>query len=74
MLGFASRLAETIAMRTLLLTALLALSAACLAAPAPFFLWQSKADGHLTCAQVSPGEGWVRFAGPFRDAGCRVID
>ena len=37
-----------------------------------FFLWQSKVDGHLTCAQTSPGEGWIRFTGPFRDAGCRV--
>ena len=35
-------------------------------------LWQSKVDGHLTCAQTSPGEGWIRFTGPFRDAGCRV--
>ena len=60
-------------MRILLLTALLALSAPGFAAPAPFFLWQSTADDHLTCAQVSPGEGWIRFAGPFRDAGCRVI-
>ncbi|MGG2397333.1 hypothetical protein ACJRW5_10360 [Pseudomonas sp. SH1-B] len=58
-------------MRPLLLTALLALSLPSFAAPAPFFLWQSKADGHLTCAQTSPGEGWLRFTGPFRDAGCR---
>lgn len=60
-------------MRILLLTALLALSSAGLAAPTPFYLWQSKVDGHLTCAQINPGDGWVRFAGPFRDAGCRVI-
>ncbi|GIZ13281.1 hypothetical protein [Pseudomonas sp. NCCP-436] len=59
-------------MRTLLLTTLLTLSLPALAAPAPFFLWQSTIDGHLTCAQVSPGEGWIRFTGPFRDAGCRV--
>ncbi|MDH1441822.1 hypothetical protein N5O88_08025 [Pseudomonas sp. GD03721] len=59
-------------MRTLLLTALLAMSLPSFAAPAPFFLWQSKVDGHLTCAQTSPGEGWIAFTGPFRDAGCRV--
>ncbi|MGP0173771.1 hypothetical protein ACSVIJ_18060 [Pseudomonas sp. NCHU5208] len=60
-------------MRTWLLTALLALSLPSLAGSAPFYLWQSKSDGHLTCAQVSPGEGWIRFTGPFRDAGCKVL-
>lgn len=59
-------------MRILLLASLLALSLPGFAAPAPFFLWQSKVDSHLTCAQFSPGEGWIRFAGPFRDAGCSV--
>lgn len=59
-------------MRPLLLTALLAISLPCLAEPAPFFLWQSKTADHLSCAQTSPGQGWIRFAGPFRDAGCNV--
>jgi len=41
------------------------------AAPAPWYLWQSKANGATFCAQTSPGDGWDRVAGPFRDAGCR---
>ncbi|MDF3933468.1 hypothetical protein [Pseudomonas citronellolis] len=41
------------------------------AAPMPFYLWQSRLNGHLTCSQTSPGEGWARLSGPFSDAGCR---
>lgn len=59
-------------MRLALLTLLFALSAPGFAAPAPFFIWQSTLDGGLTCAQTSPGEGWQRLGGPFRDAGCRA--
>ncbi|MBT8768657.1 hypothetical protein [Metapseudomonas boanensis] len=59
-------------MRLALLTALLTLSCQGFAAPAPFFLWQSKLDGALSCAQTSPGDGWLRRGGPFRDAGCRA--
>ncbi|MFD2643323.1 hypothetical protein [Pseudomonas japonica] len=41
------------------------------AAMAPWFRWESQADGRLVCSQHSPGEGWKRFAGPFNNAGCR---
>ncbi|WP_043311433.1 hypothetical protein [Pseudomonas sp. ML96] len=59
-------------MRPLLFLLLSALAGAALAAPAPFYLWQSKASGQYTCAQLSPGEGWQKHSGPFRDAGCRT--
>ncbi|MHC6226658.1 hypothetical protein ACYU03_18105 [Pseudomonas sp. X10] len=42
------------------------------AAPAPWYQWQSKQTGRYMCAQRQPGEGWVRHAGPFDNAGCRV--
>lgn len=51
-----------------LLSSLLALSA--LAAPAPWFLWESQLNGRRVCAQASPGPGWTRLTGPFRDARC----
>ncbi|NER58884.1 hypothetical protein G3435_00655 [Pseudomonas sp. MAFF212428] len=38
---------------------------------APWYRWESQADGRLVCSQQSPGEGWRRFAGPFNNAGCR---
>ncbi|MCY1281907.1 hypothetical protein D9M68_356710 [compost metagenome] len=41
------------------------------AAPMPFYAWQSRVDGARVCSQTSPGAGWERVAGPFRDAGCR---
>lgn len=41
------------------------------AAPAPFYLWQSQVTGKLICKQVSPGEGWRLFSGPFLDGGCK---
>lgn len=49
----------------------LVFSLTAIAAPAPWYLWQSKVDGATFCAQTAPGEGWERIAGPFRDAGCR---
>ncbi|WP_271408877.1 hypothetical protein [Pseudomonas sp. Q1-7] len=59
-------------MRPTLIALLLTFAAPAFAAPAPFFIWQSKLDGALTCAQTSPGDGWLRLGGAFRDAGCRV--
>lgn len=53
-----------------LLTGLL-LSPPASAGPASWHLWQSMLSGRLVCAQTSPGEGWIRLRGPFRDAGCR---
>lgn len=47
---------------------LLALGA--MAAPAHWYLWRSKLDGKTFCQQVSPGEGWERVGGPFRDSRC----
>ena len=40
------------------------------AAPAAWQVWRSKSTGMTVCAQVSPGEGWERIGGPFRDAHC----
>jgi hypothetical protein len=40
------------------------------AAPAPWYLWQSRVDGHTLCLQYPPGDGWQLAAGPFRDARC----
>lgn len=41
------------------------------ASPAPWFRWESRMDARHVCAQTSPGEGWRRMSGPWRDAGCR---
>ncbi|MBJ9975458.1 hypothetical protein IAE35_04395 [Pseudomonas sp. S75] len=41
------------------------------AGTAPWWRWESQADGRLVCSQWSPGEGWKRFAGPYTNAGCR---
>jgi hypothetical protein len=53
------------------LVAVLLASMSATAAPMPFYKWQSKLDGAYTCQQTSPGSGWTKLAGPFRDAGCR---
>ncbi|MEJ5865337.1 hypothetical protein [Pseudomonas farsensis] len=44
------------------------------AATAPWWRWESQADGRLVCAQWAPGEGWKKFAGPFNNAGCRDLN
>jgi hypothetical protein len=46
------------------------LPAALAAAPAAWYKWQSKATGHIACAQASPGEGWERGLMAFRDSRC----
>lgn len=40
------------------------------AAPAPWYLWRSLVDGRSHCAQSSPGPGWERERGPYRDLHC----
>ena len=42
-----------------------------LAAPAPWYYWRSKIDGHRLCAQVSPGPGWERDGGPYEGPLCQ---
>jgi len=54
----------------LLLLGIVLSSSPALAAPAPWYLWRSKADGALYCAQVPPGPGWERVRGPFADLRC----
>lgn len=46
------------------------ISLSALALPAPFYLWQSKLNGSLVCAQNSPGWNWTRFSGPYPNARC----
>ena len=41
------------------------------AAPAPWFKYQSVATGRYLCSQVDPGDAYIKFAGPFNNAGCR---
>ena len=50
------------------LLASLALSAQ--GTPAPWYWWVSRYDTLRICAQTSPGDGWERSDGPFRDSRC----
>lgn len=54
-----------------LAVATLGVSAAAWAGNAAWYRWESRIDGHVVCAQSSPGSGWQRIAGPYEDAGCR---
>lgn len=47
----------------------------CLALPAwagnaAWYRWEGKGASGFVCAQTSPGEGWKKVAGPYRDAAC----
>jgi hypothetical protein len=57
-------------MRRRLLSCKCIFALAAQAAPMPFYLWQSRLNGHLACSQTSLGDGWVRLSGPYSDAGC----
>ncbi|QDX82661.1 hypothetical protein B9N43_16325 [Denitratisoma sp. DHT3] len=69
-----ARLAKKEAMKTRIALGCAAtmISLSALAGPAPWYLWGSKVNGDVICAQTSPGEGWVRAGGPFRDAHCKI--
>ncbi|MCW2267480.1 hypothetical protein D9M71_636400 [compost metagenome] len=56
--------------RWTLITALI-LAVTAQAAPASWYQWQSKATGRYMCAQIDPGDAWVRHSGPYNNAGCR---
>jgi hypothetical protein len=42
------------------------------AAPASWYKWRSKLSSEQPCAQISPGEGWEKLSGPYRDARCII--
>lgn len=43
------------------------------ARPADWYLWQSKLEKDKTlCSQTSPGDGWEKLSGPYRDARCEL--
>lgn len=50
---------------------LLPVSTAALAAGAPWYKWMSTVDRTIICNQLSPGESWVRYQGPFSESTCR---
>ena len=45
-------------------------SAGLAAQPAPWYKWKSKLNGKVICTQTSPGEGWEKDSGPYKDARC----
>jgi len=60
-------------MRAAFLAFTLALPLFASAGPAPYYQWQSKADGTVICRQTSPGHGWELLNGqPFRDLNCSL--
>ncbi|MFZ6844590.1 hypothetical protein [Undibacterium sp. RuTC16W] len=40
------------------------------AAPADWYKWRSKIEATEVCSQTSPGEGWDKASGPYKDAQC----
>ncbi len=56
---------------TLILFFFLTLPPLVLAAPAPWYRYQSLATGRYICTQVDPGPHYVKSSGPWSNAGCR---
>lgn len=44
-----------------------------LAAPAYWYLYQSRIDGQRACSQTPLGEGWTQISGPYKDAHCEKL-
>lgn len=60
-------------MRFAAITMLMLFSTQSWAAPAAWYQWRSKLNGDLVCSQTSPGAGWEKFIGPFKDAHCEYL-
>ncbi|ADE11593.1 conserved hypothetical protein [Sideroxydans lithotrophicus ES-1] len=43
------------------------------AAGAPWYKWKNRTDGTIICAQISPGEAWYRFQGPYMESRCSKL-
>lgn len=56
--------------RTFACIAALFFSSTLSAAPAAWYQWRSKVTSDEICAQTTPGEGWEKWRGPFKDARC----
>jgi len=41
------------------------------AKPAPWYWWASQLNDGRICLQTSPGDGWYRDGGPYKDSRCR---
>jgi hypothetical protein len=41
------------------------------ASSAPWYKWMNKFDHTILCNQLSPGEAWVQYQGPFMESQCR---
>ncbi len=41
------------------------------ASSAPWYKWINRFDRTILCSQLSPGETWVQFQGPFMESQCR---
>lgn len=41
------------------------------ASGAPWYKWMNRADRSIQCAQVSPGDNWVIYQGPYMESKCR---
>jgi hypothetical protein len=44
---------------------------AAFAAGAPWYKWRNRVDGTILCLQISPGETWYKYQGPFMESQCR---
>jgi hypothetical protein len=53
----------------LIVLALGAVAAA--ASGAPWYKWMNRADRTILCSQISPGETWVIYQGPYMESKCR---
>jgi len=62
-------------MKRLIAILLLAATAAnsAVARPAWWYLYQSRIDGQRACSQSPLGDGWIKMAGPFKDAHCEKL-
>jgi hypothetical protein len=41
--------------------------------PAAWYQWRSKLNGNLVCVQTSPGPGWEKTTGPYKDPHCMYL-
>lgn len=60
-------------MKTLLIVAGLAFSAAAMAQPSMYYLWKNSTTGEVVCEPEEPGQGWVKVdERAYSDSTCKT--
>jgi hypothetical protein len=58
-------------LKFVILMVLMSAAGASFGGGAPWYKWINRADRTILCSQISPGETWMVYQGPFMESRCK---